>query len=122
MDKRSFGNFPGGPVVKTGDTGSIPGQGTKIPHALEQLSSHTETTEVHTPETATTRESPCTTKNPHDAMKILCTTTKTSLACVPAKLLHTSDWMLHCEPKPPRLLCPWDFPGKNTGVGCYVLL
>jgi len=20
------------------------------------------------------------------------------------------------------LLCPWDFPGKNTGVGCYFLL
>ena len=20
--------------------------------------------------------------------------------------------------KPARLLCPWDFPGKNTGVGC----
>ena len=23
---------------------------------------------------------------------------------------------------PARLLCPWDFPGKNTGVGCYFLL
>ena len=23
---------------------------------------------------------------------------------------------------PSRLLCPWDFPGKNTGVGCYFLL
>ena len=22
----------------------------------------------------------------------------------------------------PRLLCPWDFPGKNTGVGCQALL
>ena len=22
----------------------------------------------------------------------------------------------------PRLLCPWDFPGKNTGVGCCFLL
>ena len=21
-----------------------------------------------------------------------------------------------------RLLCPWNFPGKNTGVGCYFLL
>ena len=20
--------------------------------------------------------------------------------------------------KPTRLLCPWNFPGKNTGVGC----
>ena len=23
---------------------------------------------------------------------------------------------------PPRLLSPWDFPGKNTGVGCHFLL
>ena len=26
------------------------------------------------------------------------------------------------EPQPPRLLCPWDSPGKNTGEGCHVLL
>ena len=24
--------------------------------------------------------------------------------------------------QPARLLCPWDSPGKNTGVGCYALL
>ena len=24
--------------------------------------------------------------------------------------------------QPTRLLCPWDFPGKDTGVGCYFLL
>ena len=35
-------HFPGGSVVKNlpcnaGDAGSIPGQGTKIPHAMEQL-------------------------------------------------------------------------------------
>ena len=23
---------------------------------------------------------------------------------------------------PVRLLCPWNFPGKNTGVGCHALL
>ena len=23
---------------------------------------------------------------------------------------------------PTRLLCPWDFPGKNPGAGCHVLL
>ena len=41
-DNRSR-DFPGGPVVKNllsnaGDTGSIPGQGTKIPHATGKLS------------------------------------------------------------------------------------
>jgi len=24
--------------------------------------------------------------------------------------------------EPIRLLCPWDSPGKNTGVDCYALL
>ena len=24
--------------------------------------------------------------------------------------------------QPTRLLCPWDFLGKNTGVGCHFLL
>ena len=38
--------FPGGPVVKNpssnaGDVSSIPRQGTKIPHAVGQLSLHT---------------------------------------------------------------------------------
>ena len=26
------------------------------------------------------------------------------------------------RPSPARLLCPWDSPGKNTGVGCHALL
>src|SRR5574342_695802 len=25
-------------------------------------------------------------------------------------------------PQPAKLLCPWDSPGENTGVGCHVLL
>ena len=42
-NKRVLGNFPGGPVVKNpsckaGHTDLIPGQGTKIPHAWDQLS------------------------------------------------------------------------------------
>ena len=43
------GDFPGGPVVKNlpsnaGDMGSIPGQGTKIPHVTGQLPSPRATT------------------------------------------------------------------------------
>ena len=36
-----------------------------------------------------------------------------------------SPVLLFCYPKteePARLLCPWDFPGKNTGAGCNFLL
>ena len=29
---------------------------------------------------------------------------------------------VHGVAKPSRLLCPWDFPGKNTGVSCHFLL
>ena len=41
--EKKRGGSPGGPVVKnlpssTGDAGSIPGQGAKIPHAAGQLS------------------------------------------------------------------------------------
>ena len=47
--KSSSGDFPSGPVVKNspcnaGDSGSIPGWGTKILHAVEQLSPSTTTT------------------------------------------------------------------------------
>ena len=27
-----------------------------------------------------------------------------------------------CDPTVRSLLCPWDSPGKNTGVGCHFLL
>ena len=48
--KMAYGDFSGGPVVKNlhcnaKDTGSIPGQGTRIPHAVGQLSSSATATE-----------------------------------------------------------------------------
>ena len=33
-----------------------------------------------------------------------------------------SDSLQPHEPQPTRLLCPWDSPGKNTGVSCHFLL
>ena len=49
--KNTMRDFPDGPVVKNltynaGDEGSIPSQGTGIPHAMGQLSSRTTTTEL----------------------------------------------------------------------------
>ena len=50
-----------------------------------------------------------------------CTYSREEGACVRAQLCLTL-----CDPMaytwPTRLLCPWDFPGKNTGVGCCFLL
>ena len=42
--------------------------------------------------------------------------------------LHTCSLAQLCltlrphGPQPARILCPWDSPGKNTGVGCHFLL
>ena len=33
-----------------------------------------------------------------------------------------SDYVRPHRWQPTRLLCPWDFPGKNTGVDCHLLL
>ena len=35
-------------------------------------------------------------------------------------VLSNSSWPHGLQPT--RLLCPWDFPGKSTGVGCHCLL
>ena len=41
-------------------------------------------------------------------------------ACYVASVVSDSLWP-H-GPYPARLLCPWNSPGKNTGVGCHALL
>ena len=42
------------------------------------------------------------------------------IICVHAQSRPTLQWLHGLEPA--RLLCPWDFPGKNTGVGCQYFL
>ena len=45
------------------------------------------------------------------------------MVCVRAQLLQSC--LTQCNPmdcSPPGFLCPWDSPGKNTGVGCHALL
>ena len=42
---------------------------------------------------------------------------------VPAKSLQLHPTLCNLmDHRPPKLLCPWDSPGKNTGVGCHGLL
>ena len=49
-------------------------------------------------------------------------------ACAAECVLHARSLPSRpalCDPvdrRPARLLCPWDFPGKNAGVGCCALL
>ena len=35
---------------------------------------------------------------------------------------HVSDSLQPLGLLPARLLCPWNFPGKNFGMGCHFLL
>ena len=59
----SDGDSPGGPEVKNppcnaGDASLIPGQGTKIPRAMKQLSPHAATTEAACSEACVTTREP----------------------------------------------------------------
>ena len=44
------------------------------------------------------------------------------LGCAAAKSLQSCPTLRPHRRQPTRLLCPWDSPGKNTGVGCHFLL
>ena len=43
-------------------------------------------------------------------------------AAAAAKSLQSCPTVRPHRRQPTRLLCPWDSPGKNTGVGCHFLL
>ena len=45
----------------------------------------------------------------------------TSCVCLVTQLCPTLCNPMDCM-QPTRFLCPWGFPGKNTGVGCHFLL
>ena len=59
-----------------------------------------------------------------DALTLLLYTASLTL-CMSVSVLVTQPWPTHCNSmdcSPSRLLCPWDFLGKNTEVGCHFLL
>ena len=53
--------------------------------------------------------------DPSELCGIICVYVSDSLSLT---LRHPVNFSL----QPARLLCPWDFPGKNTGVCCHFLL
>ena len=37
--------------------------------------------------------------------------------------VHAQSYLILCDPmEPTRLLCPWDFTGKSTEMGCHLFL
>ena len=79
-------DFPSGPGVKNlpcnaGDTGSLSGGRTKMPHAEEQLSPHTQLLSPFTLESASHNGVPAPQqKTPRDVTKTTCDATKTTCA------------------------------------------
>ena len=45
-----------------------------------------------------------------------------TLCCCCLTASVVSNFVQPCGLQPTRLLCPWDFPGNRTGVGCHFLL
>ena len=41
---------------------------------------------------------------------------------IPLKVMCVNPSVVSDSLRPARLLCPWDSPGENTGVGCHFLL
>ena len=87
---RVFRDLPGGPVVKNpscnaGDAGLIPGQETKIPHAVGQLSPHAP--QLESPQPATNKAArsaalmPQLERSPHTTTKSRRTATKDPACC-----------------------------------------
>ena len=48
--------------------------------------------------------------------------TQSKACCCCCVTLVVSDSVRPHRQQPTRLLCPWNSPGKNTGVGCHFLL
>ena len=46
----------------------------------------------------------------------------TLMGTLVVKSLSRIQFLWPCGPEPARLFCPWDFPGKNTRLGCHFLL
>ena len=54
------------------------------------------------------------------AGRMLVAIKKIHLCVCACSVVSNSLWPLGLQPT--RLLCPWNSPGKNTGVGCHFLL
>ena len=53
---------------------------------------------------------------------VLRTMPRTCCCCCCSVTSVVSESVRPHRRQPTRLLCPWDSPGKNTGVGCHFLL
>ena len=52
----------------------------------------------------------------------ICNSKDKAAAAAAAKAFQSCLTLCPQRRQPIRLLCPWDSPGKNAGVGCHFLL
>ena len=71
----------------------------------------------------------CFTISPFSLSFLVCALSKwkkSTPKCIPLRVFSVtsvvSDCFRHHGLWPAKLLCPWDFPGKNTGVDCHAFL
>ena len=88
-------DFPGGPLAKMGP-GFHPRSGNQIPYVTTSLR-------------AATKDPACHNKDLVQPNKQSSTIPSCPAVCDP----------MNCSPPG---FCPWNFPGKNTGIGCHFLL
>ena len=60
--------------------------------------------------------------NSHHCQRTTVLIFRASSLCATLSRSVVSDSLQPHGLQPTRLLCPWDSPGKNTGVGCHFLL
>ena len=92
--------------------GSIPGQGAKIPHALRPKSQNIEQKQYCNKFNKDFKNGP---HQKHKKIIRSCCCCCCCIASVVSNSAQPHSWL------PTRLPCPWDYPGKDTGVGCHFL-
>ena len=84
---------------------------------------------MHSPETGPLKDSdlsvdsrilpfPCPLASHQQGFSAVTVCASQTLSCV---RLFVAPWAV-AHQEPTRLICPWNFPGKHTGVGCHFLL
>ena len=128
-----FWDFPGGPVVKTlpskvGGAGLIPSQGAEIPHASWPKNKKQNKTKRQIQYCNKFNKDFKNGPHPKNLKKKKKASTGITAPCAALgtpqtlckyklRILCAKSRLTLCDATITRLLCPWDSPGKNTGVG-----
>ena len=112
-------DFPGDPVVENPHASEFHPWSGKIPRTPEQRSPSAATTEPAHLEPVLHNSGATAVRSPRSPQLEKACCCCCCCCWVPSVV---SDSVRPHRRQPTRLCCPWDAPGKNTGVGCHFLL